>query len=93
MITRLITNHIKEGHKEAYIAASKAFAEALIANNGCLSCIVYEVEGDDTLVINYETWPDQATADAVTGTSTFREFLPQLVPHFCGNETWIVKQR
>ncbi len=89
MITRIITNHVKEGHKAEYIEVSKAFCAALVANNGCIEAHVYaDTETDD--IINIEQWPDRATAEAVTGTETFRSFLPQLVPHFAGNETvWL----
>lgn len=89
MITRIITNHVKEGHQAAYIEANKAFCAALVAQNGCLAAHVY-VDGETGNVVNIEQWPDRTTAEAVTGTETFRTYLPQLVPHFAGNETvWL----
>lgn len=92
MITRIITNHIKEGHKAEYVKASKAFCAALVEKNGCLEARVYEVEGSETTVLNFERWPDKETAEAVTGTETFREFVPLLVPHFEGNEELVLNE-
>ena len=91
MITRIITNHVKEGHREEYIAASKAFCAALVERNGCLEAHVYADEGSDD-VINFEKWPDMATIDAVMSSDTFQEFLPKLIPHFAGNETVVMRE-
>ena len=92
MITRIITNHIKEGHKEEYIKVSKAFCAAMLERDGCLEAKVYDVEGDDTLVIYVERWPDLETADGVMKNGTFGEFVPQLFPHFAGNETLVLHE-
>lgn len=92
MITRIVINHVKEGHKEDYIAVSKAFLAELMETCGCMEATVYEVEGSND-VANIETWPDVETADAVTKTDTFRKFVPQLVAHFAGNETLVLHKK
>ena len=85
MVTRIITNHIKPGTKAEYIAASKAFCAALVERNGCLEARVYDVPDRDD-VVNIEVWPDRETAEAVTATPTFAEFLPELGKYFLGSE-------
>ena len=86
MISRIITNHVKEGHRDEYIEVSKAFCAALVANCGCIEAKVF-ADTESTDVINVEQWPDRETAEVVMKSETFRTFLPQLFPHFAGNET------
>ena len=89
MITRIVINHVKEGHREDYLAVSKAFLAELVETCGCQKAEVFTLEGSND-VVNIEEWPDVETADAVTKSDTFRKFVPQLVAHFAGNETLIL---
>jgi len=85
MLTCIITNHVKPGHKAEYIAVSRDFSAALVDGAGCLEAKVYDVLNSND-VINFQIWPDQETAMAVTKTKAFSDFKPLLEPHFDGNE-------
>ena len=54
---------------------------------------VYEIEGNETDVLNVETWPDIETANAVTETDTFKTHTRNFIEHFIGNDTWILLER
>lgn len=93
MFTRIITNHVKEGMKEEYIKVSLEFMEELKANCGMIEGRIYEVEGRDLDVLNFETWPDREAAEASGRSEVFRNFLPRLLPCFAGNETTVLIER
>ena len=85
MITRIITNHIKPGKKPEYISVSRDFCAALVARCGCLEAKVFS-DLDSGDVLNIERWPDRETAEKVTATEVFAEFVPRLAPLFDGND-------
>ena len=86
MVTRVITNSIKAGCKEAYIQVSKEFCKVLMEKDGCIESKVYEVAGCDTKVVYIERWPDVETAEAVMQSETFKEFAPKLGQYYAGTE-------
>lgn len=92
MITQIITNHIKEGHKSEYIAVSKAFCAAMVENEGALEATVYEVKDAENDVVNIVRWNSEAEADALLASETFRKFVPQLSAYFNGNETIVLSE-
>lgn len=91
MITRIVTNRVKPGKRKEYIAVSRDFCAALVKECGCLEAKVYE-DLDSDNVINIECWPDRESAVAVTGTKTFKEYLPRLMPCFDGNESLFLQE-
>lgn len=93
MITQIITNKIKEGTKEDYIKVSKAFCEAVVARDGCLDAKVYEDTQSDTSVVNIVRWNSLEEAEALNRSATFREFIPQMIPYFAGNDTIVLIER
>lgn len=91
MITCIITNHVKPGHKEEYIAVSRSFSAAIVAEGGCLESKVYDNPANND-VINIQVWPDKETFKAVTKTKVFSDFKPLLEPHFEGNELLFLQE-
>ena len=51
MITRIVINHVKEGHKGEYIEVSKAFLKELKETCGLIEGGVFEVEEAENDVI------------------------------------------
>lgn len=93
MITRIVINHVKEGHKGEYIEVSKAFLKELKETCGLIEGGVFEVEETENDVINVEKWPDKETAEAVLKSPVFQKYMPQLMQFFNGNETMILHEK
>ena len=85
MFTQIITNKVKEGHFEAYAAASKAFMEDVAAAPGNLEASVY---GDkDQNIVNIVRWEKQGDEAVVMTGGILMKHVDALAPHIDGNTT------
>ncbi len=71
MLTRIVTMHFKQEHLEAFFQLFKEVKPKIEASNGCQSVTLFQDMKNESTVITYSIWNDEAALEAYRQSGLF----------------------